>query len=149
MKNWSITSWKIALLKIFKTLRRSNSREFLKHGTNLVFISWKQIYKFYLGKFNTEREIKFKLRLIVGGSKYISKILRLLSFGTKWKSLIPWFQNGLTFCHQIKIRQLIAFFVLKFRQFRTFLYKIWKHVFTENVSSRKISEYMIWELNFN
>ena len=25
-------------LKIFKTLRRSNSREFLKHGTNLVFI---------------------------------------------------------------------------------------------------------------
>ena len=30
--------------------------------------------------------------------------------------------------------------------FGTFLYKIWKHVFTENVSSRKISEYMIWEL---
>ena len=34
----SITSWKIALLKVFKTLRRSNSRQFLKHGTNLVFI---------------------------------------------------------------------------------------------------------------
>ena len=29
----------------------------------------------------------------------------------------------------------------------TFLYKNWKHVFTENVSSKKFIKYMIWELN--
>ena len=61
--------------------------------------------------------------------------------------LIPKWSNLLS---SDKYSSIYSIFCAQFSLvFGTFLYKIWKHVFTENVSSRKISEYMIWELNFN
>ena len=52
----SIASWKMMVQNIFKTLRRSNSIEFLIHGVFLVFI-----HRFYWVKFNINKEIKFQL----------------------------------------------------------------------------------------
>ena len=66
------------------------------------------------------------------------------------KELDPLFPKWSNFLSLDKDLSTYSIFCAQFSSvFETFLYKNWKHIFTENVSSKKISEYMIWELNFN